>query len=49
MINAYYFHISIEMNKVKETKIKNQPYYYFDNINKKDLNPNNIKIDEKSH
>ena len=34
-------------NKVKEIDIKNGTYYYFnDIINMKNLDPNNIKIDE---
>ena len=37
-------------NKVKEIDIKNQTYYFFDDIiNIKSFNPNNIKIDEKSY
>ena len=36
--------------KVKEIDIKNQTCYFFnDNINIKNFNPNNIKIDEKSY
>ena len=35
-------------NKVKEIDIKNQTYYFFyDIINIKIFDPNNIKIDEK--
>ena len=35
-------------NKVKEIAIKNQTYYFFDDIiNIQNLDPNNIKIDEK--
>ena len=34
-------------NKVKDTGIKNQTYYFFsDIISKKNVDPNNIKIDE---
>ena len=34
-------------NKVKELDIKNQRYYFFyDIINIKNFDPNNIKIDE---
>ena len=37
-------------NKVKDIDIKNRAYYIFnDSINIKNFNPNNIKIDEKSH
>ena len=37
-------------NKVKDTDIKNQTYYFFsDVINIKNFDPNNIKIDEKSY
>ena len=37
-------------NKVKDTDIKNQTYYFFnDLINIKSLDSNNIKIDEKSY
>ena len=36
-------------NKVKEIDIKNQTYYFFDDIiNTKNFEPINIKIDEKS-
>ena len=36
-------------NKVKEIDIKNQTYYFFDDIiNIKYFDPINIKIDEKS-
>ena len=36
-------------NKVKDINIKNQTYYFFDDvINIKDFDPNNIKIDRKS-
>ena len=35
-------------NKVKETDIKNRTYYFFyDIINKKNFDLNDIKIDEK--
>ena len=35
-------------NKVKEIEMKNQTYYFFDDIiNIENFNPNNIKIDEK--
>ena len=35
-------------NKVKEIDIKNQTFYFFDDIiNIKNFGPNNIKIDEK--
>ena len=37
-------------NIVKDIDIKNRTYYFFnDVINIKFFNPNNIKIDEKSH
>ena len=36
-------------NKVKGVDIKNQAYYFFnDIINIENFDPNNIKIDEKS-
>ena len=39
------------MNSVKEIDIKNRAYYFFDDImiNIKNLNPNKVKIDEKSN
>ena len=37
-------------NKFKDISIKNHTYYFFDDIiNIKFFDPNNIKIDEKSH
>ena len=37
-------------NKIKDIDIKNQTYYFFDDIiNMKNFNSNNIKIDEKSY
>ena len=37
-------------NKVKDIDIKNQTYYFFnDIINIKNFDPSNIKIDEKSY
>ena len=37
-------------NKVKDIDKKNRTYYFFnDIINIKNFDPNNIKIDEKSH
>ena len=37
-------------NKIKEIDIKNQTYYFFDDIiNIKNFDANNIKIDEKSY
>ena len=37
-------------NNVKNINIKNNTYYFFDDIiNIKDFNPNNIKIDENSY
>ena len=37
-------------NKVKEIDIKKQTYYFFDDIiNIKNVDANNIKIDEKSY
>ena len=35
-------------NKVKDISIKTHTYYFFDNINIKNFDPNNVKIDEKS-
>ena len=36
-------------NKAKDIDIKNRTYYFFkDNINIKNCDPNNIKVDEKS-
>ena len=34
-------------NNVKDINIKNHTYYFFDDINIKNFDPNNIKIDEK--
>ena len=34
-------------NKVKDIDIKNRTYYFFDDINIKNFDLNNIKIDEK--
>ena len=43
------YNISIKMNSVKETDIKNHKHYFFnDLINIKNLDPNEIKID-KTH
>ena len=37
-------------NKVKDIDIKNGTHYFFnDNINIRNFDPNNIKIDEKSY
>ena len=37
-------------NKIKDIDIKNRTYYFFNDIvNIKNLDPNNIKIDEKSY
>ena len=37
-------------NEVKDINIKNRTYYFFnDIINIENFDPNNIKIDEKSH
>ena len=37
-------------NNVKDINIKNHTYYFFDDIiNKKEFDPNNIKLDEKSY
>ena len=36
-------------NKVKDTDIKNRTYYFFDIINIKNFDLNNIKIDKKSY
>ena len=35
--------------KVKDIDIKNRTYYLFNDVNIKDFDPNNIKIDEKSY
>ena len=35
-------------NKIKDVDIKNHTHYFFDDINIKNIDPNNIKIDEKS-
>ena len=35
------------VNKVKDIEIKNRTYYFFDDINIKNFDPNNIKIYEK--
>ena len=35
--------------KVKDIDIKNRTYYFFNDVNIKDFDPNNIKIDEKSY
>ena len=38
------------MNQIKETNIKTSIYYFFDDIsNIKNFDPNQIKIDKKSH
>ena len=37
-------------NKFQEIEIRNHTYYFFDDIiNMKNLDPNKIKIDEKSY
>ena len=37
-------------NKFKDINMKNQTYYFFnDIIDTKNFNPNNIKIDEKAY
>ena len=37
-------------NKMKDINIKNHTYYFLDDIIKiKKIDPNNVKIDEKSH
>ena len=36
-------------NKVKDIDIKNRIYYFYNNINIKNFDPNNIKINEKSY
>ena len=44
------FHRERESNKVQDIGIKNRTYYLFDDsINIKNFDPNNIKIDTKSH
>ena len=35
------------VNKVKDIEIKNRTYYFCDDINIKNFDPNNIKIYEK--
>ena len=35
--------------KVKDASIKNRTQQFFDDINIKDFDPNNIKVDEKSY
>ena len=37
------------MNSIKQIDIKNRTYYFFDDTNMKNLDPNKIKIEEKSH
>ena len=37
------------MNNIKQIDIKNRTYYFFDDANMKNLDPNKIKIEEKSH
>ena len=34
-------------NKVKDVDVKNRTYYFFDDINTKNFDLNNIKTDEK--
>ena len=34
-------------NNVKDINIKNRTYHFFDDINIKEFDPNNIKLDEK--
>ena len=36
-------------NKIEDINIKNRTYYFFNIINVENFDPNNIKIDEKSH
>ena len=36
-------------HKVKDMPIKNRTYYFFNDINIKNVDLNNIKIEEKSH
>ena len=36
-------------NNVKDINIKNHTYYFFDDINIKEYDSNNIKLDEKSY
>ena len=36
-------------DKVKDISIKNNTYYFFDDIDINIFDPNNIKIDEKSY
>ena len=38
------------INKVKDINIKNWTFYFFnDTVNTENLDPNNIKVDEKSY
>ena len=37
------------INKDKDIAIKNRTYFFNDIINRKDFDPNNIKIDQKSY
>ena len=38
------------INKVKDKNIKNWTFYFFnDTVNTENLDPNNIKVDEKSY
>ena len=46
----YWQYRSKMSNKIKDVSIKNNTYYFFnDIINIKNFDPNNIKIDEKSY
>ena len=37
-------------NKIKDISLKNHTYFFFNNVlDIKEFDPNNIKIDEKSH
>ena len=45
-----HYSIKYKMNSVKEIVIKNRMHYFFDDmINVKNLDPNKIKIDQKSY
>ena len=45
-----HYSIKYKMNSVKEIVIKNRMHHFFDDmINIKNLDPNKIKIDQKSY
>ena len=50
MIQVHYFNISIQMDNGRKFSIKICAYHFLGNIiNFKDLDPDNIKIDEESY